>query len=300
MRILLIVNPSSGRGRAARLLPIVRDSLKTMDVTIVESLSLQHLIELASQATKDNYDIVCAVGGDGTIHYVMTGIMKALKELGTDTSSTALGIIPLGRGNDIARTLKIPTDPVAACQVLRQGKTKRIDLAYTGNHYYAGVAGVGFDAEATRLANETKLTGRGLPAAFIYIYAVLSILLRYQPKNVRIVHDQGTFEGRIMLAALSNGQAYGGGMMITPIAQVDDGLLDICIVREVSKLRLLLNFPQVFRGQHLSHPFVTYLHTRKAVVYADELMELYGDGEYLENTPLTIEIMPQCLPIIIP
>lgn len=301
MRALLIVNPSSGRGKTKKLLPELKEILKNYPIEFIESRSQNDLIEIASKATKDQYDLVAAVGGDGTIHYVLTGIVNALNTQKDDEKKTALGIIPLGRGNDIARTLKIPTDPKAACEILMKGKRQLVDIASTGKNFYIGVAGLGFDAEATRLANETKLKGGFLPAVFVYGYSVLRALIGYKAKEVKIIYDDGQFEGKIMLAAISNGQAYGGGMFITPIAEVSDGLLDVCILKEMSKLKLIVNFPQVLRGTHLGHPYVEYIRTKKVEVKSiDKVMEFYGDGEYLEETPLKIEILKHCLPVIVP
>src|SRR5205807_306015 len=129
----LIVNPSSGRGRARKLVPRLRELLPMAE--IVESRSQQDLVDLAERATIDGYDIVASVGGDGTVHYVLTGIYRG-RQLG---NHAALGIIPLGRGNDIARTLEIPEDLAAACRVLLAGKTKLIDVASTEKNIYAGV-----------------------------------------------------------------------------------------------------------------------------------------------------------------
>lgn len=299
MRALLIVNPSSGRGKAKKLLPQLKDFLANYPIEYTESRSQNDLVEIAAKATKDGYDTVVAVGGDGTIHYVLTGIVETL--LNQANNKTALGIIPLGRGNDIARTLKIPTDPKIACDILMTNKRQLTDVAYTGKNFYIGVAGLGFDSEATRLANETKLKGGGLPAVFIYGYSVLKALIGYKPKKIKITHDTGTFEGKIMLTAISNGQAYGGGMFITPIAEVNDGLLDICVLKEISKLKLIANFSKVLRGTHLGHPYIEYIRSKKVEVQAlDEIMEFYGDGEYLEETPLKVEILKHCLPVIIP
>jgi YegS/Rv2252/BmrU family lipid kinase len=280
------------------MLPKLRDLVRSAAVEIAESHSQQDLIDLAEQAARQGFDIVAAVGGDGTIHYVLTGIFNAQNS--PNPASAALGIIPLGRGNDIARTLNIPEDLEAACRVLLAGKIKKIDLARTGSNVYAGVAGIGFDSEATRLANETKLSGGRLPASFIYTYAVLRALASYRPKRVQLKHDGGCFDGKIMFAVVSNGQCYGGGMRITPTAILDDGLLDVCIVREVSKLQLLRNFPHVFRGSHIGHPFVEYFRASRVEIIADEQMELFGDGEYLEKTPIKIEVARQALSVVVP
>lgn len=302
MKTLLIVNPSSGRGRTQKMLPQVRALLTDKNIEFVESRSQQDLIDLAAKATKEHYNVVAGVGGDGTIHYVLTGIYQATKEMASANTETqtALGILPLGRGNDIARSLGIPSDAEKACRILQAGKRRMIDLASTGKNVYIGVGGIGFDAEATRVANETKLHSQWLPATFVYTYAVLSVLAEFQPKEVRIVHDNGLFEGPIMMAAISNGQYYGAGMHITPIAEMDDNLLDICIVRKVSKPKLIANFPQVFKGAHLDNPHVTFFRSHRVEITTKEQMQLFGDGEYLEETPLKIEILPRVLPVIVP
>jgi diacylglycerol kinase (ATP) len=297
-RTLVLINPTSGRGLTQRLLPQIRQYLAPLAAEFRESRSAADLVAWAAQAVYQDYQTVVAVGGDGTIHYVLTGLAQAQQ---THPNNTALGIIPLGRGNDIARTLQIPTNLAQACATLCQGKVQLADLAATNQNYYLGVAGVGFDAIATRLANETSLHSNYLPATFIYTYAVLRVLSTYRPQHLTIEHDQGTFTGMVMLVAISNGQFYGGGMRITPRAQVNDGLLDICIVKAVSKTKLLWSFPQVFLGSHTQHPYVEYIQTREVRVTATTApLELFGDGEYLENTPFVVTAQPARLRVIIP
>ena len=240
---------------------------------------------LAKNAVREGNKIVAVVGGDGTIHEAANGMV--------DGKST-LGIIPLGTGNDIARYLGIPKDPVEACRVLINGREKIIDSVKIGDKRYIGVGGTGIDAEVTALANRT----RKFPA--VYIYCVFRTLFGYKPKEIHIQHEGGDYRGLITLVAAGNTSSYGNGMFITPNAQADDGLLDVCLAEGMGKISILRLFPKLFKGSHLGDKKVKSFRTSKMTLDSPSEMEFYADGELIGVLPLTLEIIPKSLRVMTP
>ena len=226
-----------------------------------------------------------AAGGDGTVHHVLNGLAG---------TGAALGIIPLGSGNDLARNLGLPLDVEQAARLALTGPPRRVDLGSVAGRCFAGVASFGLDSYANRIANRhTRLSGTAL-----YIYAMLRSLIEFQIPSVSIESDGGGFRGPMMLAAAANGPSYGGGMRIAPRADMADGRLDLCVVRRMSRLKLLRCFPEVFRGTHLRHPEVSYFQASRIRIEADRPLDIFADGEFVGQTPALVEILPGALAVI--
>jgi diacylglycerol kinase (ATP) len=178
------------------------------------------------------------------------------------------------------------------------GEIRRIDLLRVGETFSASYAGVGFDSEVTRYANETKI----LRGPLIYFYSVIHTLITFVPPRMRVVWDGGEFEGKVMFAVVNNLPRFGGGMRIAPDARVDDGLLDLVIVKEVPKPVLLAIFPKVYNGKHVSHPAVRMARTTRAEITIDRTMTMYGGGEPLREVragePVVVEVVPGGLAVV--
>jgi diacylglycerol kinase (ATP) len=290
MRIIILLNPNAGRGRARFVL---REALEVMrrasiEIDVQESRDAQHLLALARRATAEKPDAIVSLGGDGTHHYVLNGIVG---------SDIPMGIIPCGSGNDFAKGLGIPTQARAAAAVLRAGTFRRVDLARVGHTVYGCIAGVGFDSVVTRYANERV---RRLRGPWAYAWSILRCLKSYRPEPLEIVSDAQEFSGDVVLAVVGNNVSYGGGIHLTPRAKLDDGLLDVCIVPYLGKWELLRWVPSAYRGEHLKHPRIIYFQARKVSLSTSSRLELFGDGEFMQELPATIEIVPRVLPIIVP
>ena len=287
--IRFLLNPAAGRGAGAKHIHRLRILASRAGAGLVSSKSAADLAEQARRAATDGVERLIVAGGDGTMHHVAQGLV------GTDC---ALGVVPLGSGNDLAGTLGIPRDLDAAVERALQGTVRRMDLARVGETYCIGYAGVGFDSEVTRFANEVRIV-RG---PLIYPYAVLLTLATFKPPTMRIEHDSGIFEGRAMFVVAANLPRFGGGMKIAPEARIDDGLLDLVIVREVSRWALLHVFPKVYAGSHVTHPAVTLVRTGRVAITLDRDMTLYGGGEPVRpapaGTPITVEAIPGALAVI--
>jgi diacylglycerol kinase (ATP) len=290
MRIVILLNPNAGRGKARFVL---REALEVMqregdEIDVQESRDAKHLLALARRAAAEKPDVIVSLGGDGTHHYVLNGIVG---------SEIPLGIIPCGSGNDFAKGLGIPTQARAAAEVLRAANTRRIDLARAGNTVYGCIAGVGFDSVVTRYANERV---HRLGGSWAYAWSILRCLNSYRPEPLEIVSDVQVFTGEVVFAVVGNNVSYGGGIHLAPRAKLDDGLLDVCIVPYLGKLELLRWLPSAYRGEHLRHPRIIYFQAPKVSLSTTSRLELFGDGEFMQELPATIEIVPRVLPVIVP
>jgi diacylglycerol kinase (ATP) len=290
VRITILFNPSAKRGKARRLLKralkVFRQQRVQFDVR--ESQSSRHLRELARGAREEKPDLIVSAGGDGTHHYVINGLHK---------SEIPLGLLPLGTGNDFAEGLGMPKDVRAAAMALLNGHVREIDLAQVGAAMYGCIAGVGFDSIVTRHANEHA---RWLSGSLAYTWSLLCCMREYRPQQLEIVADGKSFCGEVLFAVVGNNSSYGGGIRLAPRARLDDGLLDICIVPYMSRIELLRWVPRAYRGEHLNHPRIKYLQARQITLRPASRMELFGDGEFLQELPATIEVVPRALRVIAP
>jgi diacylglycerol kinase (ATP) len=288
--VRFLLNPAAGRWGAAARLARLRVLASAAGAGLVVSKSGADIAVQARRAVEDGVARLVVAGGDGTMHQAAQGLAG---------SPCALGVVPLGTGNDLAGTLGIPHDLEAAAARALAGGVRQLDLARVGETVCIGYAGVGFDSVVTRFANEEVKRLRG---PLVYVYAVLHTLATFKPPAMRVVHDAGTFEGRAMFAVVANLPRFGGGMRIAPAALPDDGWLDLVIVRELSRLRLLAVFPKVYRGTHVNHPAIQIVRTRKVEITLDREMTLYGGGEPVAakaaGQPFAVEVMPGALRVV--
>jgi diacylglycerol kinase (ATP) len=290
VRIIILLNPTAKRGQARRRLERALEVFRQQHVhfDVRESQSSQHLIELARGAREEKRDLIVSAGGDGTHHYVINGLLK---------SEIPLGLLPMGTGNDFAKGVGMPMDLHAAAAALLNGPVRSIDLAQVGGAVYGCIAGVGFDSTVTRYANEHA---RWLSGSLAYMWSLLRCMREYRPHPLEIVADGEFFSEEVLFAVVGNNSSYGGGIRLAPRAKLDDGVLDVCIVPYLSRLELLRWVPRAYRGEHLHHPRIKYLQARKITLRTASRMELFGDGEFLQELPATIEVLPRALRVIAP
>ena len=302
MRIVILLNPNAGGGKARRVIQTVIEVLRCGGAAaeVRESRSGEHLVQLAREAAAQQPDILVAAGGDGTVHTILNGIFP---------TGVPLGIIPIGRGNDFARGLGIPAHPCDAAEVLLRGQVRQVDLARASpgatepqpggaaSAIYACVAGVGFDSVVNRYANERahRLHGR-----FAYAWGIARCLKAYQPLPMKLSSDALNFEGEIIFAVVGNNSWYGDGFRIAPRARLDDGFLDICIVPAMSKWELVRWIPDAHRGTHLAHPRILYAQTRQVRLESPARLEVFADGEFLQDLPVMIDVLPRALHVVAP
>jgi YegS/Rv2252/BmrU family lipid kinase len=289
VKLTLIINPRAGGGSAGRALAGVEATLSGLGVEhrAERTRSLEHARELARAAAATG-EVAVAFGGDGLIG----AIAGALR--GTDG---VLGILPGGRGNDLARALGIPLEPHAACQVLASGIAQPMDLGEVNGRTFISIASCGFDSVANRIANETRLVRGNL----VYAYGALRALAGWRAATFTIELDgaeQRTVVGYTVAAANSN--AYGGGMLLAPDASIRDGLLDVVIVGQAPKLRFLRLLPTVFSGAHVHQPNVEVIRSSTVKISASRPFTMYADGDPIAELPVTVRALPNAIRVIVP
>jgi YegS/Rv2252/BmrU family lipid kinase len=294
-RLRLIVNPHSGGGRALAALPQVEAAFVRLGraYDIHRTTSLQHGRELARAGVAAGETLV-TLSGDGLVGAVAGAVAGQPDAL--------LGVLPGGRGNDLARILGIPLKDVdAACSIVAGDRVRSLDLGYVGDTPFIGIASFGFDSDANRIANEAPAwLGRG-----VYAYAALRTLAAWQPARFEIEIDGAptrTITGYSV--GLGNNKAYGGGMLAIPKAELDDGLLDLVVCGDMPKTRFLTHvLPRVFQGTHVDLPEVHEFRGRSVTVRADRPFTIYADGDPIaELGPegQTVSVTPGAVRVLVP
>jgi len=281
--IRFLVNPGARNGAARAAVDRVRVLAGRSGAGLVVSRRREDLAEQARRAAEDGIERLLVVGGDGTMHHAVQGLAG---------TATALGVIPMGTGNDLALALGTPRGLEDAVRHALTAPIRRIDLIRAGDTFCVGYAGAGFDSEVTRRANQIRW-GRG---RWIYPWSAIRTLLGFKPPLAKVTWDGSTFEGRVMFVDATNLPSYGGGMLIAPSARIDDGLLELLIVREVSRLTFLTVFPKVYKGHHVGHPCFLLETARRVEIEFDRDVDLYGGGEPIRLVPAGEKIVLEVLP----
>ena len=284
----LIVNPSAGAGRAARLLPDVEAALRSHGLAfrVDRTTSIEHARELARTA-REAGAVAAAMGGDG-IAGAVAGELK-----GTDG---VMAVLPGGRGNDLARKLGIGHDPVAAIDFLAAGRERRIDVGEAGGRTYVGILSAGFDSEVNRIANGTRLP----LGTQVYAYGALRALWSWKPAEWEVDIDGTRHQFTGYAVAVSNSGVFGGGMWLVPDAQIDDGRIEAVLSEHVPKRRYLAGLPKVFKGTHVHEPGLHIVPAREVSFRADRPFTAYADGDPIAELPATVRVIPRCLRVLAP
>ncbi|HUB72404.1 MAG TPA: diacylglycerol kinase family protein [Solirubrobacteraceae bacterium] len=318
-RVCLLVNPSAGGGRARRLAPAAERALRAhgLEVSRADTRDLEHARELAASAAAEGR-IVVALSGDG--------LLGALADRLRDRPEALLGVIPGGRGNDLARVLGIPQDADGAAAVVAAGRVRALDLGMVEEigasdgggaadagagaggpgparaargRAFVGIASAGFDSDANRIANEAPAWLGGL----VYLYGALRALAGWRPARFEIELDppgeRYVFDAYSIGAA--NSKTYGGGMRAAPDAKLDDGLLEVIVLENVSKLAFLTRvLPKVFGGSHVREPGVHVFRAREIELSADRPFTMYADGDPIGELPVRVRALPAAVRVLAP
>jgi YegS/Rv2252/BmrU family lipid kinase len=297
--VCLIVNPAAGGGRAARTAPEAQAALAEQGLTVsrCDTRGLAHARELALQCAQRGETVV-ALGGDGLI-----GVLAdALRE----RPGALLGVIPGGRGNDLARVLAIPEEPRAAAAIVAHGRARAVDLGLVesqrhpgAGRAFVGIASAGFDSDANRIANEAPAWLGGL----VYAYGALRALAAWRPARFVVELDppgeRKSFLGYSVGAA--NSKTYGGGMRAAPDAMLDDGLLEVLVLEGVGKLAFLTRIlPRVFAGTHVREPCVHVYRAREIALDADRPFTMYADGDPIGELPVRVRALSGAVTMLLP
>jgi YegS/Rv2252/BmrU family lipid kinase len=301
--VRLIVNPSAGAGRAARLLPGVEAALRSHGIAfrVDRTRSIEHARELAREA-REAGEVAAAFGGDGLAGAVAGALLepKGDSPLYLSEQDSSAGplfvVLPGGRGNDFARKLGIGHDPVAACDLLAAGRERRVDVAEAGGRAYLGIVSAGIDSDVNAIANATRLR----LGTFVYVYGVLRALRAWRPARWEVTVDGELHAFAGYSVAVANSGVFGGGMRLVPDAELDDGELDVVLCTDQPKLRYLRALPKVFKGTHVDDPGLTFLRGREVEFHADRPFTAYADGDPIADLPATVRVRPGALRVIAP
>ena len=286
--IRFLANPEGGRGRVAEHLDELRQLASAAGLELAVSRDAADLTAQARRAAEEGCERLLVAGGDGTVHFAVQGLAG---------SACALAVVPLGSGNDFAASLGGPSGLAAAVDHALHGAVRAIDLVRVGERFFACVGGLGFDSAANEVANQV----RRLRGSWIYLYSVLHTLVTFRAPRLKIHFEGGSFHGAALMVAIANAPRYGGGMHIAPAAAMDDGLLDLVIIKKVGLPTFLRVFPKVYKGTHVTHPAILQAKSPWVHVLPDRELPAYGDGERLTTVGsqgARFEIVPGALRVV--
>ena len=301
-RYKIILNPQSGGGAGKHSIPKIKSHLRenNLNFELVCTQSPWHASQLAQQAVDDGFDVVVAAGGDGTSNEVINGLMRS-KEIG---ATATMGVLPIGQGNDFAFGLDIPLDLESSCRTLAQGHHRIIDIGHVQGglrpegRYFGNGTGIGFDTIVGFEALKLKRL-HGFPAYLVG--ALKTIFLFYRAPTLRLELDDKTLTLPSLMVSIMNGRRMGGGFLMAPHGDPEDGYFDLCIVGEVSRLKILPLITRFLSGSQGTHPKVQFQQAKRITVRAlTGVLPTHADGETVstEHTTLIFELLPQQLEII--
>lgn len=300
----VIVSKKSGGGKAFEEWPGIRKLLLSKGFKFSEAFTDHrfHATELAREAIADGYRKILAVGGDGAIHEILNGVMEQSEVPSTDIT---LGIIPVGSGNDWSRLYDIPKEHDKAVEAVARGKAVMQDVVCVdtmldgspSKKYMMNIGGLGFDAQVCHLFDLEKLKGHSGDAQ--YLKCLMKGFLWYKCPHFQVYVDgEPFFEGPAFSVAIGNGKYCGGGMRQTPDAVPDDGLIDLTVIKRMSRLKAAFSVRRLLDGSIKKHSSVLAARGRKIQIYASPASFMEVDGEAVGCSPATVTIIPSAIKVI--
>ncbi|WP_214847789.1 diacylglycerol kinase family protein [Exiguobacterium sp. s193] len=291
-KVMLIINPSSGKEQGKKYAEFAEGTLAqryaTVDVRYTEKE--RDATEFARTASRENYDAVVAMGGDGTVNEVITGIAE-------QDHRPTLGIVPLGTVNDLARALHIPTDARDAISVLEDAPIRPFDIGKYGSHYFMNVIAVGLIADAVEEVSVEQKTSLGSVAYFI---EGLKAFKDHSPYPLTLRAKEKTFDGETPLLIVSLTNSVGGFESFAKDARVDDGLLHVFLVKQLGFFDALQALPKLLTGDLSNADQVEYFTTTEVDIESKESLSINADGDTAGELPITVRVLPQHLNVIAP
>lgn len=299
----IILNPTSGNGNGLKALPQIEELLKKQSLSyeLVQTERPGHGIEITRQAVMDGCELIVAAGGDGTVNEVINGLMQCKQE---GLPIPALGVLSVGRGNDFAGSMGIPTDLEVGIRALAGGERRTIDIGrvtggiYPQGRYFGNCVGVGFDAITTIEVHKLPRWGGFLA----FLVAVLKTVFLYNKAPLATtIYDEHTLTQRSLLISIMNGRRLGGGFYMAPASEPDDGLFDLCIAEQMSPFQVIKMIPHFTRGDQATQPAIkTGQAAHITITAVDGPLPAQTDGEIIcvDGSRLEIEVLPRQLEII--
>jgi len=289
-RVRVVVNPRAGFLRWKKpIVRAVRNGLSHLDFEweLKYTERRGHARELSAEATEQGFDLVVAVGGDGTVNECASGLVG---------SDTCLAVVPVGSGNGLARGLHIPVSVRKSLRLLRTGVVRRIDAGRVDGTYFFVTAGVGFDAEVGH-----EFDRRDLRGPIPYFVIGVKRFFVYKPQEIRLSFEDREIVRRVLLVTAANMRQYGSGAIIAPHARPDDGTLDVCVIQEVGFLPAVYYLPRLFLGTIDTAPYVEIYRTREFLIHRSEPGPYHCDGEPFDGgEDLHVTVVPRSLSVLVP
>jgi YegS/Rv2252/BmrU family lipid kinase len=300
-KVHVIVNPFSARGQTEKKWEIIKGAIKAhfREFKYIFTEKPRQATEIARGLIKDGFDLIIGVGGDGTLNEISSGFFSDYsgKVINQDA---ALGIIPSGTGSDFIRFMKVPREFEKSAALIKNSKNKKIDIGkitYSGanakEQYFINVADFGLGAEVIKKISNVQATRRG---ALTYYRGLLATLLNYRSKTVTLTVDgRQQLQGEYLIGAVANGRIFGGGMIIAPQAEPDDGYFDLVLIEDMKKLEIIRNSRHLYAGTIAKNPKVIILKARNIKVQSREEVYTEYDGEMGEKLPAEFSIIEKAL-----
>lgn len=285
----LIINPTAGKGRAAKLITRLEGLLRQKGIkyALAVTKSAGHATELAAKAAGEGWPAIAVVGGDGTINEVVNGIAG---------TATSLAVIPAGTGNDLARSLHLPTTLDASVDILRQPRQIEIDLGVDQAGYFTCIDGIGFPADVMFNVNLSKGVFSGAPAI---VWGIFKTMKELKETPVTLELDGTVVHEKVQGVFIMNTVYAGGGLKFSPGADYQDKKLDVLVMRDLSRPEVLALLPQVYRGTHLSHPKVDFYRVSEVNLLCEKPVRKVLDGNVSETTQISAKIASQPLSVLV-
>ncbi len=302
--IFVLVNPVSANGTTREVWPKIAEDMRQRGLEFETHMTTAagNATEAVRDALKRGKTTIIAVGGDGTANEAVNGFFAGETPINPEAR---LGIISRGTGCDFIKSLGIPKEYSGALDVISANQERSIDLAlveYTqddgspGKRWFANIADAGLGAAVCKRVNRVSKSAGGLLS---YLTGTLWTALSYKNRCARIIADGKTvYDGSLILAAVANGNFFGGGMRLVPTASINDGKLDLIFVRAMSKLRFFSNLPKIYRGTHLSHPKISLYQVEEVEIIGEKPIEIELDGETPGNTPVRIRVFQGAIKVL--
>ena len=296
LKLLLIFNPHAATGRAARLLPRIRERLaRFSELTILTTEYAGHARELVAGSQLEGFDGLVAAGGDGTLFEVLNGLYQHEKEI-----RLPMGLVPVGTGNAFARDLGLmPGDWKKGIDIIRAGRHRLLDVGRaetrTEVFHFLNIIGLGFPVDAMKTSEKLKVLGKSA-----YTAAVIKEILQLKSYRLNVEIDGNNIEEKNVFVEISNTRYTGTSFLIAPHARLDDGLLDVTLLRELPRMRLLRLFPSIYSGRHVDYAEVSTCKASTIKIILPENCLLAPDGELYGETPVTVTCLRQDLEFFSP
>ncbi|ERI95637.1 lipid kinase, YegS/Rv2252/BmrU family [Clostridiales bacterium oral taxon 876 str. F0540] len=295
MNHLFIINPAAGKGKTLKFIPLIEKIFQHRNEKYIIEVTkgVGHASELVRKYCSEEDYRVYSVGGDGTLNEVLNGIVN---------TNSSLAVIPCGSGNDFIKSIYNYSKREKIEDIFLKmidGKDKYIDLGKVNNRYFINIASVGFDAEVAY--NAIKL--KKLPfigGTLAYILGIIITVFKYKSPDLKINIDNRQFNMKALLVAVANGRYYGGGINVTPKAEIDDGIFNICNIEEVSKPKILILFPKVIKGTHSKIKEVHFTNGKNIKLTSPNEISFNIDGEISRGKEVEFIMIPNGIKIVFP